>query len=167
MGVNLAGFLRLSGLLLLPVIVWVGPIRVVRRSWAASREVTILLGGAAAAVLVASLARRSAVPFVGNYVSRFGVLANDVVTGVRPDVVPAWLFEVMVAVGTLGGVVLVLAVVPTLVEVPGRLRARDFGLRRPMTAVMTISVLGFAAAYGFAVLTDLPIFDRYLFPVLR
>ncbi len=165
-GVNLAGFLRLTGLLMVPVIVWVGPFGVVRRAWASSRSLTVLLGGGSAALLVASLLRESAVPFVGNYVSRYGVLANDVVTGVRPDVIPAWLFDLMVVVGTAGGAVLVLAVVPALAEVPDRLRRRDVALRSPMTAVMTLTLIGFAVAYGFAVLTDLPIFDRYALPVL-
>ncbi len=159
------GFLRLTGLLLLPVVVWVGPARIARRAWAAGPILTALAALGGAGLLLGTLARSVWAPFVGNYLDRAGVLANDVVAGRRPDVMPIGLYRLLEALGTVAGVLLVVALVPAVVNGARRVRARDLTVGEPMVAVMGLTVLGFMLAYGFAVVTDLPIFDRYVLPV--
>ncbi len=165
-GMEGAGFLRLAGLLLSPVLVLAGPVRLVRRAWAASRGATVVLGGGASLMLLATYARRTSVPFVGNYVDRFGVLANDVMRGNRSLVMPARVFDVLVAVGMLGALLLVLAAVPALVALWSRCRARDLALRDPLLAAVFLCLVGYAIAYGAAVALVMPIFDRYALPAI-
>jgi len=76
-----AGFLRLAGLLLLPVVVLAGPVAIVRRAWAASSRLTTVLTIGMVVWLVTMYARVPRTPFVGNYVAREGVLSTDVLRG--------------------------------------------------------------------------------------
>ncbi len=161
-----AGFLRLTGLLLIPVVVWVGPIRIARRAWTASRALTLLLTGATATWLLITYLRNPAVPFVGNYVDRHGVLAEDVLKGRRLLVMPAPMFDLLVVVGSIAGILLALALVEPLLRLAARVRARDRTLVDPGTTVIALTVAGFAAAYTIAIATKLPIFDRYALPAI-
>ena len=159
------GFLRLTGLLVFPLILLAGPGRLVRRAVRVSPIWTASLAALAVLGMALSYYTLQKTPFVGNYLDRAGVLANDVITGFRLDVIPSALFDALVVVGIVGGVFLVVAMIPIVHEVVMRLRFRDFVVRDPMIATMSITVIGFAAAYGAAVFTDLPIFDRYALPV--
>ena len=163
---NGAGFVRLTGLLIFPVLVWAGPRRLVRSAFRSSPIGSAILGCGAAVGLAATFLRSTHVPFVGNYVDRLGVLSSDVLAGHRANVMPSIWFDALVIVGSLGGVLLALAVVTPLCEAWSRLRDRDFTLVDPMTAVLGLSVLGFSVAYGGAVATGLPIFDRYALPAI-
>ncbi len=159
------GFLRLTGLLVFPLILIAGPRRLVGRATRVSPRWTASLAALATVGMVLSYYTLQKTPFVGNYLDRAGVLANDVVTGFRLDVIPTALFDALVVVGIVGGVFLVVAMIPIVHDAVMRLRSRDFAVRDPMIAAISITVIGFAAAYGAAVLTDLPIFDRYALPV--
>lgn len=159
------GFLRLAGLLLFPLILVAGPRRLVRRAMGVSAIWTASLAALAALGMALSYYTLQKTPFVGNYLDRAGVLANDVITGFRLDVVPTALFDALVVVGIVGGVFLVTAMIPTAHDAFIRFRSHDFAVRDPLVATLSIAVIGFAAAYGAAVFTDLPIFDRYALPV--
>jgi hypothetical protein len=162
-----AGFLRVVGLLILPVVVLAGPVGIVRRAWRTSPVLTSVLGVATSLWLAAAYLRMPSNPFVGNYVARDGVLSYLVLRGHRPDVMPRELFNALVLLGSISAVVIVLAAVPFLAALPRRLRDRDlFRVRDPLTAVMGLAVAGFAAAYTLALLTQLPVFDRYALPLL-
>lgn len=161
-----AGFLRLAGLLLLPVVVVSGPVTLVRRAWDASRNLTTLLTAAMAVWLVAMYIRVPSSPFVGNYVARDGVLSDVVLAGNRPDVIPRELFDLLVVVGSISGIVMVLAAVPFLAGIPRRVRERNSAIKEPLVLMMVLTVAGFAAAYSLAIATGLPVYDRYALPIL-
>ncbi len=162
-----AGFLRVIGLLILPVVVLAGPVGIVRRAWRTNAVLTTVLGLATSLWLAAAYLRMPSTPFVGNYVARDGVLSYLVLRGHRPDVMPSELFDLLVVLGSISAVVIVLAAVPFLTAIPGRVRDRDlFRVRDPLTATMGLAIVGFAAAYTLALLTGLPLFDRYALPIL-
>ena len=161
MFVAMAGFLRLTALLVGPVLVFVGPVRVVRAAWAASRRATIAATGGVGAMLAVTYVRSPRAPFVGNYVDRLGTLANDVVAGSRAGVMPTWLFDLLVLIASISAVVLVLAAVPATLGLWTRWRAGDREVQRPAVAVLAWTLFGLTVAYAGAVLVNLPIFDRY------
>ncbi len=161
-----AGFLRLTGLLLIPVVVWIGPIRIARRAWGASRALTLLVAGATGTWLLVTYLRNPAVPFVGNYVDRHGVLAEDVLKGRRLLVMPAPMFDLLVIAGSIAGILLMLALVEPLLRLVSRVQTRDSALTDPGTTLIALTVVGFAAAYTIAIATKLPIFDRYALPAI-
>lgn len=162
-----AGFVRLAGLLLLPVVVLAGPVAIVRRAWSAGRNLTTVLTTGMVLWLLATYIRVPRSPFLGNYVARNGVLASDVLAGSRPDVIPHAIFNVLVVLASIAGILIVLAAVPFLADLPRRVREREMpNVDEPLMAVMGLTVTGFAIAYTLATLTDLPVYDRYALPLL-
>jgi hypothetical protein len=157
---------RLVGLLASPALVLAGPRALVTRAWRASRWLTLAAGIASAVVLAALYFHVPERPFVGNYVARDGVLAHDVSSGSRPDVVPRSVFEIMVVVGSIGAVLLVLAAVPFLVDLCERLRSRRFRPTNPAIALIGMTTAGYLGAYVLATLCGLPLYDRYALPLV-
>jgi hypothetical protein len=164
--VQSGGFLRLTGLLLIPVVVWLGPSRIVRRAWNASHRITTATIAFASIWLVATYVRASETPFVGNYVDRHGVLAEDVLVGRRPLVIPARLFDLLAVAASIAAVVLLLAMVEPFTRFIVRVQNRDRTPAAPGIAVLALTVAGFALAYAIAIATKLPIFDRYALPAI-
>ena len=164
--VGLAGLLRLCGLLLLPIILWVGPRRIVGRAFRQFRRPSILVTLGTAAWLTVAYFRSPRLPFVGNYLDRLGTLGNDVAAGHRPDVIPGWLYDGLVVVASVGAIVLVLAIVPAIADPVGRWRGREWAIRDPARALLALTIAGFAAAYSVAMLVGLPMFDRYVLPAV-
>lgn len=165
------GYLRLSGLLLLPVLAYVGPIRVIKRAWRASPLTTGVFVTLTTAALVLAAATLGEDAFVGNYIHPRGVLADDVLVGTRPYLVsrPAWLL--IVVLGSLGAVVIMLCAVPAYMRAKSRVLSRHDEMRPrreapdPIAIFFGLTLLGLFAAY---VSTDalqinrFPIFDRYV-----
>jgi len=166
LAVRFGGFVRLTGLLLTPLLLFVGPVDVVRTAWRRSPVLSAVVGAGATLWMGASYLRVPEVPFVGNYVDLYGVLSRDVLPGARVPVIPENLFRLMAVVGSVSAVVIALAMVPALVDAGRRLRARDLVPRDPVTAVLGLATLGFSVAYALAIATELPVFDRYVLPVL-
>ena len=164
--VQSAGFLRLTGLLLIPVVVWLDPMRIIRRAWNASRRLALATAAGASTWLLVTYVRSPATPFVGNYVDRHGVLSEDVLNGRRPLVMPARMFDLVVAAGSIAAVVLLLAMVEPTTRLIASIRNRDRTLTDPGTAILALTVAGFATAYAIAIATKLPIFDRYALPAI-
>ena len=164
--VQSAGFARLAGVLLIPVVIWVGPMTIVRRAWAISPRWAAVTAVVGVVWMAITYIRNPATPFVGNYLDRHGVLAEDVLSGRRPLVIPAHLFDALAFAGSLGAVLLLLAAVPGAVRLRERLGSRDARLTNPGAAILTLTVLGFSGAYAIAIATRLPIFDRYALPVI-
>jgi hypothetical protein len=147
------------------VIVFARPIAIVRRAFRIDRGLAGVVGGVSAFVLVTAYVPKR--PFVGNYFARRGVLADDIMLpGVRPLVIPNWAFDLLVVIGTLGALVLVLALVPWLAEMRSAIRERRVRLGDPGLAMLGFTVAGFAVGYELALATGLPIFDRYALPAL-
>jgi hypothetical protein len=162
-----AGFLRLAGLLLLPIVVLAGPVRIFQRAWRASNNVTTLLTSLMVLWLAVMYFRVPESPFVGNYVAREGVLSIVVLAGNRPDVIPSWLFDSLVVLGSLAGMLIVLSAVPFVMDMPRRIRERDLlRVNDPLVTVMALTVVGFVIAYSAATVTGLPVYDRYALPLL-
>jgi hypothetical protein len=162
-----AGFLRLTGLLILPMVILAGPVRIVRRAWRASENLTTIFALGAALWLAAAYVHLPSVPFVGNYLARDGVLSIMVLGGHRPDVIPSGLYDFLALLGSLAGVLLIVATVPFFADLPRRRRERSLlTIESPLIAVMGFCVAGFCAAYTFATATGLPVYDRYALPVL-
>jgi hypothetical protein len=162
-----AGFLRLAGFVLAPVIVLAGPVRIVRRAWRASPNLTTLLATLTTLWLAAMYLHVPKTPFAGAYVTRDGVLSNFVLAGTRPDIMPSALYGLLILIGSIGGVLIVLAAVPFLADLPRRFRERQLlDLPEPVVALMGWTTVGFAAAYSLVVVTGLPVYDRYALPFL-
>lgn len=158
------GYGRLAGLLLLPVIVWAGLLRIPRRAWAASHRLTIAVGVIATAALTFGYLALREDAFVGNYIHPRGVLGDDVLAGFRPLIMPGPLWFLVVLAGSFGALVLALATVPWLAGLPTRIRARDRDSIDPIALMFGLTLAGLWCAY---LLTDtlqinrFPIFDRY------
>ncbi len=162
---SLGGFLRLAALLQAPVVVAVGPVRLVRAAAAASSRLTAVVATLTAAVLATSWALSPDVLYVGNYLDRRGTLGDVIIHGNRPDLMPRVVFDLMAFGASLLALALVIATVPWLV------RARDQGARATFARVrqetngtdllVALSLIGLLAAYELAILARLPIFDRY------
>ncbi len=165
------GYLRLCGLLLLPVLAYVGPIRVVKRAWRTSALTTTLVATLTTIALILAAATLGEDALVGNYIHPRGVLADDVLVGTRPFLLarPAWL--ALVILGSLGAVVIMLCAVPAYMHAKSRVLSRKKNMNAhpeapdPISIFFGLTLLGLFAAY---VSTDalqinrFPIFDRYV-----
>ncbi len=160
------GYLRLVGVALAPVLIAAGPLRLVRRAFAASKLLSTLIVVLVSGVLVLQFVRLPNVPFVGNYFARDGVLAQDVLAGLRPAVIPGLVFDALAWVGMVSVVVMLLAAVPFAARLPEKARGWRTLPESPQVAVLALSIIGFAVAYTLATLTELPVFDRYALPLL-
>jgi hypothetical protein len=161
-----SGMVRLVGLLLTPALVMAGPLRIVRRSWAAARDTTVFVGLGTVAVLVFTGTAGPNIGFAGNYITPSGILAQGVAAGHRPDVIPSGLFTALLAIATISSVLLALSIVPLLHEFPHRWQTRDLALHDPVTAFLGLVVAGYCAAYLLASLSGIPLYDRYVLPVI-
>lgn len=164
-----AELLRLVGFLVAPVLVLAGPADVVRRAWRASPSLTMVLGGGSALWLAGVELIQPRAAFVGNYFAPDGVFAQSVLVGHRPDILPAAGFRLLVAVGSLAGVLLAIAAVALAVEVCDRVRDRCFAPRSEREVILAaigIALMGYGLAYAAAVLAGLPFWDRYALPLV-
>jgi hypothetical protein len=161
-----AGFLRLAGFLLLPVICWRGPMRALRAAWTASRGLTGVVVVGTVLWQAATATRYLSSQFVGNYMIRDGALSIAVLPGRRPDLMPRALWDLLVLLGSLGAIVLVAAAVPTVVGLVDRVRRRDVTGVDPVTSLLGLTVVGFGAAYALAMATGVQVYDRYALPAL-
>ncbi len=157
-------FVRLLALLITPAVLLARPMRLLRNAWVSSRTVTLVFGGAMLVLQVGIYLHVRATPFVGNYLSRDGVLSRAVLEGNRPDVIPSALFDLLVFVGSTAAVVLAVAMVPFVLSLLDRLRTRRFTINDPAGTTIALTVVGYSAAYLLAVVTKLPLYDRYALP---
>jgi Dolichyl-phosphate-mannose-protein mannosyltransferase len=162
---SVGGFLRLVALLQAPVVIAVGPTRLVRAAIEASRQVTIIVASATAMILTASWALSPDVLYVGNYLDRRGTLGDVIIHGNRPDLVPRWIFDALALGASVLALTLVIALVPVLVRI--RERGALESLRHLRVdvdgtdLVIGLALFGLFTAYELAILLRLPIFDRY------
>ncbi len=160
------GFLRLAGLLLLPVIVYANPRRVMRRAVAADRDLSVVLGGTTALVLLLAYVVHGSRPFVGNYVDRRGALSDDILHGQRPLVLPSAVFDALVLIASLAAIALVLSSVPWIRSQLDRRRAGTLSPGDPLLLAAAVTLITGFVAYELAVLVQLPMFDRYALPLV-
>lgn len=161
-----AGLIRLLGLLLAPLIVLCRPDRILKRAWAASSTLSVGLLVGATGWLSYTAYAGPRVGFAGNYVVRDGALSIGVAAGRRPDIFSATEWWLLLVAGTVGALVLILAAVPAIVEAASRLRFRDLTPADPAIAFVALSMAGYAGAYGLAAFSGLPLYDRYVLPMV-
>jgi hypothetical protein len=161
-----AGLLRLLGLVLTPLVVLCRPDRIIRRAWTTSSALsTGLLVGAGGWLAYTAYAAPK-IAFTGNYVVPDGALSIGVSTGTRPDIISLSTFRVLTLVGTASALVLVLAAVPALADAASRVRFRDLTPADPASAFLGVALAGYAAAYVAAAFVQLPLYDRYILPMV-
>ena len=160
------GFARMAGLFLLPLIVLANPIGLVRSARATDRQLASVMGSGAALILAFSYFLNPNVPFVGNYFARQGVLADDIVRGTRPDVIPSVVFHLLAVVGSLSALILVMAMVPFAAKCRHHYRTRTRVPIDGATAILGLSLVGLFAAYELAIMVNFPLFDRYFIPAI-
>jgi 4-amino-4-deoxy-L-arabinose transferase-like glycosyltransferase len=161
-----AGYARLFGLLLAPVVALAGPVRIARRAWSAAPATTAAVSAGLLLVLAAVSAHVPKQQFVGNYIEENGALTRDVMFGRRPDLFPSILYALLVVIATISAVLIVIAVIPPARRLTDRLRTRTFELREPVIALLALVAAGYTAAYAFAMATGVSVYDRYALPVL-
>ena len=161
-----AGFVRLAGLMTLPLLLWRGPARLLRTSWAVSRTLTTIASVGTTVWLATTALHVPGDAFVGNYLMRDGVLSDIVVIGPRPEVLPRSVWALLVALASAAGVVLLAAAVPWCCALARRVRYRDVALTDPARAFLALAILGYSAAYGLAIVTGLQVYDRYALPLV-
>jgi hypothetical protein len=154
-----AGFVRVCALCLLPVLVWAAPLTRLREAWRSAPVVTAVTAVVTAAWLAATAVRTPDAVFVGNYVTRRGVLSDIVLVGRRPGVLPGPVWHLLVLVAGIAGVVLVTILVAELGRWVRRRRVRTPG--DPARTMLALSVAGYAAAYAGAIATGVQVYDRY------
>ena len=161
-----AGFARLTGLLLAPIVIYLGPIRIIRRSYSASKALSLLVAAGAILWQGATATRYLSSQFVGNYVIRDGALSIAVLPGKRPDVVPGPLWNFYVITSSILAVVLLVAVVPAIVGAWGRIKERRLLRSDPVTSMLGLTIVGFTVAYMIAMITGVQVYDRYALPAI-
>jgi uncharacterized membrane protein YhaH (DUF805 family) len=149
------------GLMIAPALLALSPARVAILSWQRSRVWSVGVVGACGAVAV------SAHDFLGNYFVN-GASYGATLAGGGPALVPGWVWFILQALGVLG-----LAVLGALIVV--RLHdARREGTPALLTKApiepghtLALAFVSIAAALPLAaaLLTDAPLFDRYLLPL--
>lgn len=160
------GMARLVGLWSLPALLWAGPRALVGRALRAAPVLGVLVGATTGLVLAATARNAPRIAFAGNYVVPDGILADGVSAGPRPDLIPGAWWTLLVALGTVGTALLALLAVPWLVAGARRLLARDVQLRDPVTALLSLTTLGYTATYALAAVVGLPLYDRYVLPIV-
>ena len=161
-----AGFVRLIGLLSLPVLVWGRPVVRLRRLWTATPMIAACVGTGVGLWLAATALRVPGDAFVGNYLMRDGALSNIVLVGNRPIVVPSWAWSVMIVVSSVAGIVVILSALPIVVAVLRRIRTRDTSSTDRVGLLLGVAIAGYVLAYSAAMLTGLQVYDRYSLPLV-
>lgn len=148
------------GFMLLPVTAFLNPVKVIARSWRASRPLTGL-----ALLAVLALTAHSRWEFVGNYWALDGGY-SAVLRGTAPDVVPGWLWALVLVAATVSMVTLAGLAATALAQL-WRARPLHEAIAQPSATL----AVAFVVANGvmFTVLPTvavIPVFDRYLVGVI-
>ncbi len=160
------GMFRLAGLWLVPVTLIASPRRMIERAWRSGPVVTCVIGASTFLALAFTGRNAPRIAFAGNYFVPDGILSDGVSAGPRPDLVPEFWWNVLIAVGTLGATLLAIGATPWLVGIARRLRAHDLALHDPIGALLSLTIFGYAATYALAALVGLPLYDRYVLPII-
>jgi len=161
-----AGFVRLSGLLLAPVLIYCGPVRIIKRSYASSKSLSIAIGAGVALWEAVTATRYLSSQFVGNYIIRDGTLSIAVLPGQRPDVIPGPFWGLCVLVSSILAVLLLMATIPSIVEMWSKIKNRELFYVDPVTSMLSLTIFGFSAAYTIAMVTGVQVYDRYALPAI-
>lgn len=160
----------LVGLLVTPALLLAGPIRLLATAYRRSPTFTL----ASAGILTVGFSlwgqgshRADPAQMIspGNYVRSTGILGTDVIWGIRADLLPGALMTVLALVGIVSAIILLTAgastVPPVLRSLPTRRRTGS-----PAKSIAVLALVGFSLACTVPVFFGMPLFDRYLLPVI-
>ena len=156
------------GFLLLPVTAFVNPVRAWRAAWRSSRWLTVTL-----MLVITALTLHTRFEFVGNYWAMDGGY-TAVLRGVAPSAVPTWLWFLVVVASVLSMTTITALTITGVVEAARRVRLLG---ARAWVAGDVVPHAGPSLAVGFVVVNGvmfsvlptialIPVFDRYLVPVV-
>lgn len=158
------GMARLIGLWLVPLVLYARPATIARRAWRANRDLavwTVVLLGVGLAFTGVAAPR---IAFAGNYVVPNGFLANGVSAGRRPDLLPASVFDALIVVGSASVIVCALMLVPLVVRLASRQTSAT--ALDPRLHAVALMVAGYVGIYAVAATLGLPLYDRYVLPIV-
>lgn len=161
-----AGMVRLLGLVLVPVLLIARPVALLRRSWSACAGLVVALVAVTAAWLTATGIAAPRIAFAGNYVTPIGALGDGVSTGRRPELIPGPLFDTLIVLGTVAAIFLAAIAAAPLHELWTRLRARRFAPEGSPAMFVAGTAALYAGGYTLAALAGLPLYDRYVLPLI-
>ncbi len=161
-----AGMVRLLGLVLVPVLLLARPVALLRRSWSACAGLVTTLVVVTAAWLTATGIASPRIAFAGNYVTPIGALGDGVSTGRRPELIPGPLFDALIVLGTIAAILLAAIAAAPLHALWTRLRARRFTPEGSPAMFVACTAVLYAAGYTLAALAGLPLYDRYVLPLI-
>jgi hypothetical protein len=153
--------------LVLPAFLFI-PLGPVVRAITARRWTTVAAGGALAVGLVGIVSTWDwGPPILGTYLDQFGSSGNDYLPGERPLVLPSFVLQSLLAATFVAAVLLVAVfalVIGSRLASGSSWRQRCAALDVIDTAIVfVIANVGVLIAVG---ITGLPVFDRYLLPVV-
>ncbi len=143
------------GLLMVPALAWVNPVRLVRRAWSCARWIPIL-----SVCIVLASALLAPTLFLGNYFQRTPPY-SQVLIGVPPPALPTWMWAVLALAGLYGallGLTLALLALVTFLREPHR-PGPSIAVTSSYAAVMLVILA------VLPIVAKVPLFDRYLIGV--
>lgn len=153
-----------AGLAIAPVVVLGGPVARLRRAWSTNRLAVAAVVVGLVAAFGSEIARHRHdglffwIPFLMPL--RLAGQAS------RP-VVPVDVMLLLAVVGAAAVTLLVIDAVPSIWAVAGRITRRDVAApRHPATAMVGLTLAALCGLYVVALLTGLPVWDRYVLPLV-
>lgn len=160
----------LVGFLVVPAVVCAGPRRMLATAWRRSPEFTLATAGTLAVVFgswfVGSHRTAPAQMIApGNYVGAGGILGTDVISGVRPNLIPESLVACLAFMG-IASISLVIVAGASVLPCAAHARASRQRIVSPAATVTVVALVGFVLACTVPVFFGMSLFDRYLLPVI-
>lgn len=160
----------LIGFLVAPAVLLVGPLQLLSSAFMRSPKTTVIFGVGMIAMFTTWLARANATDrtlfiTLGNYFRSAGILGNDVIAGVRPDLLPEPLMIAFACIGITSFTVFSIAGASTAPRFINSLRVRKRN-QTPGKSVAVVAMIGFGLTSGGPVFFGMPIYDRYLLIVI-
>jgi hypothetical protein len=161
-----SGMLRLMGLWLLPCVLWRGTATIASTTRAVGKGLVVAVMVPVTIGLLFTGFNAPRIAFAGNYFVPNGVLADGVTAGRRHDIVPGWFWNALIICGTVGAALLVHAALPAILAFGKRVRTRNSTLTDPEGTYLSLCVAGYVGGYAVAALSGLPLYDRYVLPIM-
>jgi len=159
----------LVGLLVTPAILLAGPKKLLEYPWRRAPRAMLLTAAGMGLVLGLELFRRRHDAIYlgpGNYVLPTGTFGNSNV-GIRPFLLPSPLLAAMAVVGATSMVILACIVVQWALDTLQCFQERRFERPPcPGVTIVSLSVGGYAVLCGLPAVFALPMYDRYLLPLV-
>ncbi len=160
----------LVGFLIFPALLVARPVRILREAWNRSPVSTTATAGMIAAMfgtwsLIWHRNDLEKMIGPGNYVIPQGVLGSQVIEGHRPSLLPNSLMTLFALIGIVTLAILLVSLVSALPHL-----VRSLAIQRssgnPSLTVAVLALVGFSLACAAPTFFGMPLFDRYLLPIV-